>query len=255
MNWAFSWSSVPRVEAGTEIVDRARAVLRDVEQIKEVARRTRDPEAGAIRLGVFPTLGPYLLPHIVPEINHQYPKLELLLIEDKTEQLLNLLRDGEIDAALLALPVDDERLITEALFDEPFVVALPPDHPLGKRRTLDMTDLRDHTMLLLEDGHCLRDQALDVCQMASANERPGFRATSLETLRQMVATGVGATLLPTLATKQPESGNNSLVIRKFKGTAPGRTIGLVWRRSSAVGSFLQRIGEVIKKLPKHLLKP
>ncbi len=241
-------------DAGAEIVERARTVLRDVEQIKEVARRTRDPEAGSIRLGVFPTLGPYLLPHIVPEINHQYPKLELLLLEDKTEQLLDWLRDGQIDAALLALPVDDDRLVVEPLFDEPFVVAVPQQHELAKRRTVSMDDLRDHTLLLLEDGHCLRDQALDVCQMASANERQGFRATSLETLRQMVATGVGATLLPTLATKVPESGNK-IVIRKFKGAPPGRTIGLVWRRSSAVSGFLMDIAEIVKRLPKRLLKP
>ena len=156
---------------------------------------------------------------------------------------------------MLALPIDDEKLTTEPLFEEPFVVALPPKHPLCKHRALDMDDLRDHTMLLLEDGHCLRDQALDVCRMAAVNERPGFRATSLETLRQMVATGVGATLLPTLATKLTEPNTNGVVIRKFKGTAPGRTIGLVWRRSSAVDGFLQSIAKIIKKLPKNLLKP
>lgn len=242
-------------EAGIEIVERARAVLRDVEQIKAVARRTRDPQAGTIRLGVFPTLGPYLLPHVVPTINAKYPKLELLLIEDKTEQLLQMLRDGAIDAALLALPVVDEQLHVEPLFEEPFVVAMPDGHPLSKRRTVSMDQLADHTMLLLEDGHCLRDQALDVCQMASANEKAGFRATSLETLRQMVAAGVGITLLPTLAIKPPVATGQGISIRKFRGGTPARTIGIVWRRSSAVGPFLSELAKIIGKLPARLLKP
>ncbi len=241
-------------EAGAEIVDRARAVLRDVEQIREVARRTKDPQAGTIRLGVFPTLGPYLLPHIVPKIHETYPQLELLLFEEKTERLLQKLGDGQIDAALLALPVEDERLHVEPLFDEPFVVALPVDHCLSKRKALSIDDLAEHTVLLLEDGHCLRDQALDVCQMASANEKPGFRATSLETLRQMVAAGVGITLLPTLATKLP-GASNAIHLCKFKNPAPGRTIGLVWRRSSAVGAFLGELAKSIKTLPASLLKP
>jgi len=242
-------------EVGQEIVDRARLVLRDVEQIKEVARRTTDPEAGAIRLGLFPTLGPYLLPHVVPDIHLQYPKLELLLFEDKTEQLLAMLREGRLDAALLALPVEEDTLEVLPLFNEPFVVALPENHPLDQVNHLNVEDLKGHTVLLLEDGHCLRDQALEVCQMASANEKQGFRATSLETLRQMVAANVGITLLPTLAIKPPITLTDSIHIKHLSDPMPSRQIGMVWRKSSAVSGFLKSFAEIFKKLPAALLDP
>ncbi|MDJ0654020.1 MAG: DNA-binding transcriptional regulator OxyR [Xanthomonadales bacterium] len=242
-------------DIGAEIVDRARLVLRDVDQIKEVARQTRDPEAGTLRLGIFPTLGPYLLPHVVPGINQRYPRLELLLFEEKTEDLIRMLREGRLDAAILALPLEDEGLHVEPLFEEPFVLAVPQSHQLDKARHLEIDDLRDHTVLLLEDGHCLRDQALEVCQMASANERAGFRATSLETLRQMVAASVGITLLPVLAVKPPVAMPASIHLKAFDQPMPKRALGMVWRRSSAVGKFLQEFAAPFKDLPESLLSP
>lgn len=242
-------------DVGEEIVARARLVLRDVEQIKEVARQTRDPHAGSLRLGIFPTLGPYLLPHVVPIINNRYPKLELLLYEEKTETLMRLLREGRLDAAILALPIEDEGLHVAPLFDEPFVLAIPKDHELDRASRLRIDDLKGHTVLLLEDGHCLRDQALEVCQMASANEKPGFRATSLETLRQMVAAKVGITLLPVLAVKPPVALTSRIHLRAFDDPMPSRHLGMVWRRSSAVHGFLEEFADSFRQLPDQLLKP
>ncbi|MGN6093172.1 MAG: LysR substrate-binding domain-containing protein, partial [Luteibacter jiangsuensis] len=170
-------------ETGREIARRARGVLSQIDEIKSIAQRTRDPESGTIRLGIFPTLGPYLLPHVVPRLRQRFPRLELLLREEKTEQVLHMLREGTLDAGILALPVHDDSLHTEFLFEEPFVLAVPGGHLLASRDRLRMEDLSDQDLLLLEDGHCLRDQALEVCHLAGAGEKSGFRATSLETLR------------------------------------------------------------------------
>jgi LysR family transcriptional regulator, hydrogen peroxide-inducible genes activator len=200
---------------GAEIAKRAQRVLAEVEQIRDIARRSLDPEAGTLKLGLFPTLGPYLLPHVVPLLRKRFPRLELLLTEEKTELLLHQLHEGRIDAALLALPLHEEQLHAEPLFEEPFVLAVPAGHALASRSVLRMRDLREQRLLLLDDGHCLREQALDVCQRAGAGEKDGFRATSLETLRQMVAAGVGITLLPLLAVQPPVPRSDSVQLLRF----------------------------------------
>lgn len=240
--------------AGRDIVERARRVLADVEQMRETARRAADPEAGTVRLGIFPTLGPYLLPHVVPGVRARFPRLELLLVEEKTELLLAMLRDGRLDAALLALPLHEDWLECEFLFEEPFMLAVPAGHALAARHDLRLADLADQHLLLLEDGHCLRDQALEVCALAGAGEKEGFRATSLETLRQMVAAGVGITLLPMLAIKPPVSSSPDLKLVDFRAPAPSRRVAMVWRRSSAMAGFLQQLAAVLRKLPKDLLE-
>ncbi|SEJ43285.1 DNA-binding transcriptional regulator OxyR [Frateuria terrea] len=243
-------------ETGREIARRARGVLAEIEEIRAIAQRTRDPEAGKLRLGVFPTLGPYLLPHLVPRVRQRFPRLELLLIEEKTEQIVRMLREGSLDVGFLALPIHEESLHTEFLFEEPFVLAVPDDHPLAHRKArLKLADLSDESLLLLEDGHCLRDQALELCQLAGAGEKVGFRATSLETLRQMVAANVGITLLPTLAIKPPVARTDNVQLLEFAGHAPSRRIALVWRKSSSLGPFLKRFAEVVRSLPADLLKP
>ncbi len=242
-------------DAGTEIARRARTVLAEVEQMRDIARRAHDPESGTLRLGLFPTLGPYLLPHVVAPLRARYPKLELLLIEEKTEVLRAGLRDGRVDAAVMALPVFDEGLAHATLFEEPFVLAVPEHHPLaiaGHRR-LPMSVLRNEPLLLLEDGHCLRDQALDVCQLAGAGEKDGFRATSLETLRQMVAAGVGMTLLPVLATKPPVPPQPHLRLLPFAAPEPKRRLALFWRRSSARSGFLVGFAQTLAELPAGIL--
>jgi LysR family hydrogen peroxide-inducible transcriptional activator len=241
--------------AGHDIAERARRILAEIDQLKESARRTRDPEAGSVRLGIFPTLGPYLLPHVLPKIRERFPRLELLLIEEKTEVVLRQLREGRLDVGVLALPLHDEQLHVEFLFEEPFVLAVPQAHALAKRSTLSLHDLAHERLLLLEDGHCLRDQALDVCTLAGSGERNGFRATSLETLRQMVAANVGITLLPTLSIKPPVAHSDDIHLLRFRDSHPSRRIGMVWRRSSAMTGFLHKLADVFRDLPKALLKP
>ena len=239
-------------EVGKEIAQRARDVLNEVDQIRAVARRTLDPESGTMRLGIFPTLGPYLLPHVVPRIRERFPRLELLLVEEKTEVVLRQLREGRLDAGILALPIHDDQLHAEFLFEEPFLLAVPEQHELARRQALKLDDLADESLLLLEDGHCLRDQALQVCQMAGASEKTGFRATSLETLRQMVAANVGITLLPTLAVQPPVAQSENVHLVPFRGEAPSRRIAMIWRKSTAMAPFLKKLAQLFRALPHSL---
>lgn len=241
--------------AGREVAARARRVIADVEQMREAARRSQDPEAGKVTLGLFPTLGPYLLPHVVPAIRARFPQLELLLVEEKSDVLLERLQQGRLDAALLALPVGDDQLHVEFLFEEPFVLAVPETHPLAGHDALSMSDLSGERLLLLADGHCMRDQALDVCHLSGAGEKGEFQATSLETLRQMVAANVGVTLLPTLAVKPPVARSDSIGLVPFRDPPPSRRIAMVWRRSTAMGSFLHDLAAEFRALPPDLLLP
>ncbi|HMM56954.1 MAG TPA: DNA-binding transcriptional regulator OxyR [Rudaea sp.] len=240
-------------EVGREIARRAREVLNEVDQIRAIARRTLDPESGTLRSGIFPTLGPYLLPHVVPQIRERFPRLELLLVEEKSEVLMRLLREGRLDAAVLALPIHDDQLHNEFLFEEPFVLAAPLDHPLARQKSLKLEDLEDESLLLLDDGHCLRDQALEVCHLSGASEKSGFRATSLETLRQMVAANVGITLLPTLSVQPPVAHSDNVHLVPFRNHAPSRRIAMVWRKSSAMAGFLKKIAATFRDLPRPLL--
>jgi LysR family hydrogen peroxide-inducible transcriptional activator len=240
--------------AGRDIAERARRILSDVEQMKEAARRTKDPEAGTVRLGLFPTLGPYLLPHVVPRIRERFPRLELLLVEEKTEIILRQLREGRLDAGVLALPLHDEQLHIEFLFEEPFLLAVPQSHAYANRTSITLKDLTNESLLLLEDGHCLRDQALDVCELTGAGEKAGFRATSLETLRQMVAANVGITLLPVLAVQPPVPRSDSIQLLRFRDSNPNRQIAMVWRKSSAMSGFLVQLAQAFRELPKSLFE-
>lgn len=241
--------------AGREAVERARRILDEVEQMKEAARRGRASEAGSLRLGIFPTLGPYLLPHIVPLIRARFPRLELLLFEEKSDALISRLVQGTLDAAFLALPVHDHHLYGEPLFEEPFLVAVPQEHPLAKQSTLTLPELGKHNLMLLEDGHCLRDQALEVCQLSGARETGEFRGTSLETLRQMVVAGMGITLLPALAVNSGGHGAENLHFLEFQDSAPSRQIALFWRKTSAMGPLLKQLAEVCRGLPSALFSP
>ena len=219
--------------AGEEIVARARRILEASDEVIALARAHRDPLAGTLRIAMLPTIGPYLLPRVAREIGKALPRLDLRLYEYTTAAMLAKLRAGEIDLGILALPVDLDGLEARELYDEAFMVALPATHPLAKRPTIRIQDLHGETLLLLEDGHCLRDQALAVCSHASMQEKQDFRATSLETLRQMVATGAGVTLLPELATHGAYRHARGVVVRPFARPAPLRKIGGVWRKTSA----------------------
>jgi len=242
-------------EVGEEIVERARAMLADADAIRAIARRSKDPHSGTIRIGIFPTLAPYFLPHVVPEIRKRFPRLTLRLFEEKTEDVIEMIRQGRLDAGLLALPVDAEQLVSRVLFEEPFVLAVPESHALGKRKSITMDDLEKEELLLLEDGHCLREQALEVCHLAGAHEKLDFHATSMETLRQMVAAGTGITLMPVMAVKPPVAHTDNLAIRPFAEPGPKRTIALVWRKSTALGGFLEELAEIFSSIDPELLKP
>lgn len=239
---------------GESIVERARVVLRETDNIREVARRATDPEAGSLRIGLFPTLAPYLLPHVVPVLHDRFPKLELLLVEEKSAVVHQRLRDGQLDVGLLALPVHDDHLQCEPLFTEEFVLAVPTGHPLSQvQGTVSTSVLAGDNVLLLEEGHCLRDQALSVCQLAGAEERSGFRATSLETLRQMVAAGVGVTLLPELAVEPPVPASPDITLVRFDEPVPRRQIAMFWRRTSAYAEFLPEVADAIREVVSSLV--
>ncbi|MGC1730970.1 MAG: LysR substrate-binding domain-containing protein, partial [Steroidobacteraceae bacterium] len=190
-------NNIGLTDAGEQIVARARRILEASDEVVALARSRRDPLAGRLRVALLPTIGPYLLPRVARAIRKGLPRLGLMLYEYRTATLLEKLQAGELDLGILALPVDlGGGLEARELYREPFTVALPAGHALARRASLRIADLKDERLLLLEDGHCLRDQALEVCGRAGLSDSQDFRATSLETLRQMVATGAGLTLLP-----------------------------------------------------------
>jgi LysR family transcriptional regulator, hydrogen peroxide-inducible genes activator len=225
--------NVSLTEAGEQIVSRARRMLEASEEVVTLARAHRDPLAGRLRVALLPTIGPYLLPRVSQPIRKGLPRLELRLYEYQTEQILGRLESGDIDLGVLALPIDADGFETRELFTEPFVVAMPDQHRLSRRDQVKIDDLNGETLLLLEDGHCLRDQALEVCSRIDLHEKQDFRATSLETLRQMVATGAGITLLPELASRGAYGNAKGVTIRPFARPAPSRLVGGVWRKTSA----------------------
>lgn len=226
--------------AGAAVVERARRMLQDAEDIRGLARASQDPLSGPLKVGLIPTLGPYLLPRVAPKIARALPKLSLLLHEYQTAPLVERTLSGELDLAILALPAETRGLVTRRLFEEPFLVAMPERHRLAARRQVRAADLEGEKLLLLEEGHCLRDQALEVCAHTGTEEQ-AFRATSLETLRQMVASGLGLTLLPELAAAGPFASARGLVVRPFAPPTPRRMIGAAWRRSTSRGEAIAAV--------------
>jgi LysR family hydrogen peroxide-inducible transcriptional activator len=232
-------------EAGRELVDRARRVLLEVADLVDAAARFGDPLSGTLRFGVIPTISPYLLPEVVPVLRRRFPRLALQWVEDKTASLVALVRGGGLDAAVLALEADLGDLERDVIGRDPFVVVAPRLHPLGRSSgAVSLEDLRGSPVLLLDDGHCFRDQALAVCSAAEAQE-PGFRATSLSTLAQMVAGGGGITLLPRLAVRA-ENRRAKLVVRRFVDPAPYRTLALAWRRRSPLAPALAQVAAALR---------
>jgi LysR family hydrogen peroxide-inducible transcriptional activator len=185
-----------------------------------------------LKLALIPTIGPYLLPRVMQKIRKALPQLGLMLYEHQTEALLKRLHDGEVDLGIMALPIAQDGMETRKLYEEAFTVALPNHHALAAKSTIKIPDLKGQTLLLLEDGHCLRDQALEVCSRIDIREAEDFRATSLETLRQMVVAGLGITLLPETAVESPFGSQRGLTIRQFSKPVPTRHVGAVWRKSS-----------------------
>jgi len=231
--------------AGDELTARARTILGELDALVDDARGHREPLAGTLRLGVIPTVAPYLLPRVLPVVRAKHPRLRLILREDQTSRILADLDAGRLDACLLATPVPGDLAVAN-LYHEEFLLAAPAKHPLMARKRLREADLDGETTLLLEDGHCLRDQALAVCATAGGREATELRATSLATLVQMVASGLGVTLLPELAAEALVGGpRGGVKVARF-AEHPGREIGLVWRMSSARGRELGMLADVIR---------
>jgi LysR family hydrogen peroxide-inducible transcriptional activator len=231
--------------AGRALVDEARRVLLAAEDLVTAARRAGDPLAGTLRIGVIPTVSPYVLPAATPALRAAYPALTLQWLEDKTDVLVARLHAGALDAALLALEADLGDVEHAVVVKDPFLLAAPPGHPLVTRPGLaSPAELREADVLLLDDGHCLREQALAVCARGRAHELE-FRATSLATLVSMVVGGAGVTLLPKLAAAT-EARRGELVLRAFAAPAPHRTIVLVWRTRSPLAGALRQVAGTLR---------
>ncbi len=230
---------------GQAIVARAEDVLRRAEDLVEAARVSRDPLTGPLNLGVIPTIGPFLLPRCLPGLRRRYPKLKLYLTEDLTERLLEQLRRGELDLALIALPYEHADVETVDLFDDPFSLVVPKDHPWAALKRVGDDKLAGASLLLLRDGHCLREHALAACRLAGRGQIDAFGATSLYTLVQMVENGLGVTLLPQLAIDAGILRGTKLVVLPMTGDAPSRRVALVWRRGTARRGEFELLAEAL----------
>jgi len=234
--------------AGERVIERAREALRRIDDLLDEARAAQRPFTGRLSLGVIPTVAPYLLPRALPAVRAAHPGLELLLREDQTQRILARLREGDLELLLLALPVEGDDLEALPLFEEPFVLAVPASHRLARGHgAVSEAELAGEPVVLLEEGHCLRAQALTLCDAVGAREPGGIQATSLGTLVQMVANGLGITLLPASSLAVEARAGSGLALRAFAAPVPGRTIGLVWRRGSARGAEFRALGEIFRR--------
>lgn len=248
-----SLKRVTPTPVGREIVESARRIVDEAARIREVASYAKDPMDRTVHLGVIPTLGPYYLPHVLTQVRVAFPKLRLLLREEMTPHMLEHLADGKLDAGLLALPIDDGNLEVAPLFVEPFLAAVPGGHPLARAKSVNIDELAAAGLMLLEEGHCLRDQALEACHLQGIKSEE-IRATSLETLRQMVAMGLGVTLMPTLAGAGINATGEQVVLKPISKPGAARSIGLVWRRRSPMAASIERLAEILRtKLPPGVL--
>jgi LysR family transcriptional regulator, hydrogen peroxide-inducible genes activator len=237
--------------AGIEVARRARAILRAVRDLEDLARHHADVPNGPLRVGVIPTIGPYLLPSVLPRMRVAFPGLQLSLHEAQTVVLVKELLLGTLDLLILALPIDDPEIDELPLFEDVFALALPAGHPLEAHGGVTERELRGERLLLLEEGHCLRDQTLAVCQAGGASELDDFRASSLATVVQMVANGYGCTILPELAIPVEVGDRQGIRVLPFKRPPPVRTVGLAWRRTSPRrGEFLAFGDAVVGALGK-----
>ncbi len=243
--------SIALTPKGREVVEKARRIVAQIDDLLSVTRPPLEPLAGALNLGVIPTLAPYFLPWFIPLAKSSYPRLRLVVHEDLTQHLLQRLRSYQIDAALLALPLDVEEFEELPLFDEPFWFACPPQHRLAQLKAVTEADLLGEPILLLADGHCLRGQALAACGRLPADEEglDDFRAASLETICQLVAAGFGCTLLPALAARPPQGAAPSFVVRPLHAANASRRVGLVWRRGFPRADELSLLAGLVRDNP------
>lgn len=247
-----SQSEVTVTPVGAEVVAQAQRVLEQASAIKELVKLRRDPLAGQLRLGVIYSIAPYLLPALVPRMIKTVPGMPLVIEENFTHRLLEMLKSGDIDVAILAQPFSEPGIMMQAVYDEPFMVALPAGHAWAGRKSIAAADLKNETMLLLGSGHCLRDQVLQVCpelMRFSSSSAEGiqktFEGSSLETIRHMVASGIGLTVLPASAVPAGERRKDLIVYRPFVAPAPNRRIALAWRKSYTRSSAIEKLRECV----------
>ena len=238
--------NVSLTELGTPIVEQARIVLEEAEKIADIAKRKSEPLTGSFRLAAIATLGPYFMPHVLAPIRKAFPQMELLLREGLTDQLLGELKKGALDAVLAARTFDESGFEVIPICEEPFLLAAPKTHPLALKTPLRTADLNVSEMVLLEDGHCLRDETLNVCPRNKRGKIRQFHATSLETLKHLVAVGAGYTLVPLLGATHDRQLRSLVSYRAFEGKPVGRTLVLVCRGRFARKDDVRRFGEFLK---------
>ena len=232
---------------GEQIAERAKAVLREAEEIMETARAARSPMTGELRLGVIPTISPFLLPRVLPVLRARFPELTIYLREEQTAPLLARLEDGELDAALIALPYETEDLRIDIISEDEFLFACHREHPLAGTAEISREALVGAELLLLEEGHCLRGHTLDVYRIGDERARAQFEASSLHTLVQMVAAGIGVTLIPRLAVDAQITQGTAISLSRL-GMPASRQIGLAWRQSSLRTDDYQLLAETLREL-------
>ncbi|MFM8548491.1 MAG: LysR substrate-binding domain-containing protein [Betaproteobacteria bacterium] len=247
-------SEISVTPIGEQVVEQAQRVLEQASAIREIAKQGKDPLDGPLKVGVIYTIGPYLLPALVRQMISDAPHMPMLLQENYTIKLLELLRQGEIDVAILADPVNAQGVVSQPLYDEPFVVAVPSGHPLSKRRSVPASYRKSETMLLLGTGHCFRDQVLEVCpellrfSQTSAGIQKTFEGSSLETIRHMVASGIGITVLPRMAIPAQPKSDPLLRYVRFEEPVPSRRVTIAWRKSYSRAAAVRKLREAVLAL-------
>jgi LysR family hydrogen peroxide-inducible transcriptional activator len=238
---------------GEHVLERTHRVLAELDDLMDLSVESNDAFDGRVRLGVIPTIAPYVLPRALPRVRNQWPHLELQLIEDFTERLVPRLAAGELDVVLMALPVENAALEVEPLADEPFVVLAPAGHPITKSKRVRSSDFQPVDLLLLQEGHCLRDQTIDVCHLEANNTSNPVEGASLSMLVQMVANGFGLTLLPLIAVPIDVPATNEVRVLPFTKPEPGRTLGLVWRKTSPRAEAYRELATTLREEIQRLL--
>ena len=250
-------SEISMTPLGAQIVAQAERVLEQTAAIREIAKQNKDPLTGQLRLGVIYTVAPYLLPQLVRSMIERVPQMPLVLQENFTTKLVEMLRQGELDAAIMAQPFPQQGLLVQPLYDEPFVVAMPSSHPWSNRARINAADLKNETMLLLGNGHCFRDQVLEVCPEMARFSTTGdgiartFEGSSLETIRHMVASGIGITVLPKASVPDMQAHDGLLRYVPFEDPVPTRRVVIAWRKSFTRRAAIEAVREAMMACDLH----
>jgi len=231
---------------GKDVVDRAHDILVDVEDLVSMCAAAGEPFSGKMRLGVIPTIAPFLLPRLLRKLRSEHPDFKLFIREDLSQNLLDALYAGELDVLLLALPFPAENVDVMSLLDDDFLLASPPEHSLSRKKNVRTTDLKGESLLLLEDGHCLREHALEACKLRDSQISIPYQATSLSTIVQMVANGIGITLLPSMSVEAGITAGTDLVVQPFDQPGVAREVGLMWRKKTPRQTEFRMLGEFVR---------